>query len=67
VVKGVLTRKEVDAALSTGELTATTGNSGREELPAANREAVAFPVRLLRLANNSAYENGTMAFLSWRV
>ena len=61
VVKGVLTRKEVDDALRVAEDTARV-SPDKSELSLPNREAIAFPLRLLRLANNSADNEGTMGF-----
>jgi len=63
VVKGLLSRDEVDEALSAAEQNATTWDRGQGTLLSGpNREAVAFPVRLLRLANNSADNGGTIGF-----
>lgn len=55
VTKGVLTREEIDAALTGAERTALE-DFRAETLSDANRDALAFPARLLRLMNNSASE-----------
>ena len=51
VQKGVLTSGEVDAALDAAEISA--GNERPNGISTANRDAVRFPIRLLRLANQS--------------
>jgi len=48
VEKGVLSLKEVDAALGRAM---DRAQSDRESIPPANRDAVSFPIRFLRLAN----------------
>ena len=62
VVKGVLTREEVDGALRVAEKTALTGDRVDEDLRLANREAIAFPARLLALANRMADESELPSF-----
>lgn len=52
--KGLLSRKEIDLALQRAEQTALGDDRLAEDMTPANRDAVAFPARLLRLANNSA-------------
>jgi hypothetical protein len=54
VTKGLLTREEVDKALRTAEQGAMTDNRFVEDLSPANRDAIAFPFRLLVLANHMA-------------
>lgn len=54
VDKGVLSRDEVDAALRRAEAAALGGNREAGEMSPANRDAVAFPARLLILANSLA-------------
>lgn len=56
VVKGVFSREEVDDLLRTAERTALE-DYRKDDLSPANRDAVAFPARLLRLMNNSASNN----------
>lgn len=48
VEKGVLSIDEVDAALGRA---IDQAQSDRESIPPANRDAMSFPVRFLRLAN----------------
>lgn len=57
VAKGVLTREEIDKALKIAEQTAPGDDRLVEDMNPAARDAVAFPARLLALANNSASEN----------
>ncbi|HRP78349.1 MAG TPA: hypothetical protein PL183_04505 [Aquamicrobium sp.] len=55
VAKGLLSREEVDRALRLAERTALGDDRQVEEdIPPSGRDAVAFPARLLALANNSA-------------
>jgi hypothetical protein len=54
VAKGVLATEEIDHALAVCEQTARGDERLTEELSPANRDAVLFPIRLLRLANNMA-------------
>jgi len=61
VSKGVVSREEVDGALESAEQTALTDYRA-EELRPAHRDAVAFPARFLRLANNSAGGGATPGF-----
>lgn len=57
VAKGVLTREEVAAALNLAEQTALGDDRLVEDMNPASRDAVAFPARLLALANNSASDD----------
>jgi len=61
VAKGVLTREEVDAALTGAELTALTDYRA-DDLSDAHRDAVAFPARVLRAMNSSASETEVPRF-----
>lgn len=54
VTKGLLTREEVNTALRTAEQSATSDYRSAEDLSPANRDAIAFPARLLVLANSLA-------------
>ena len=54
VRKGLLTREEIDLALRRAEETAIDDDRATEDLSPANRDAIAFPARLLALANRSA-------------
>jgi len=62
VAKGVLSREEVDAALREAERTALTGDRASDGISAANREAIAFPARILALANRMAGESEVPSF-----
>lgn len=62
VAKGVLTTAEIDRALTITEQTALGDNRLTEDMSPANRDAVVFPVRLLRIANNTAGDRGVPAF-----
>ncbi|WIY52004.1 hypothetical protein O9Z70_10985 [Devosia sp. YIM 151766] len=63
VSKGVLTREELDLALSRAEQAALGEERSMEDLNPASRDALAFPARLLRLANSEA-QNGELASFS---
>jgi uncharacterized protein YqfA (UPF0365 family) len=54
VAKGVLTREEVDVALARAEQVALGDSRILEDLHPSNRDAVAFPMRILSLANKKA-------------
>lgn len=54
VRKGVLSRDEVDLALRRAEQTALGDDRVAEDMRSANRDAIAFPARLLALANRTA-------------
>jgi hypothetical protein len=62
VAKGLLTTEEIDRCLAVAEQTALGDNRVTENLSPANRDAVVFPIRLLRLANNMAGSNGVPTF-----
>ncbi|QCI68522.1 hypothetical protein [Phreatobacter stygius] len=51
VQKGVVTADEVDLALHRAEANLTSEDRQAEDMSPANRNAVVFPLRLLRLAN----------------
>ncbi len=57
VDKGVLTSAEVEKALATAEQTAMGDDRVSEDLSPANRDAIAFPLRLLRMANSAEGES----------
>ena len=65
VAKGVLTAEEIDHALAVCEATTTGDDRAAEELSPANRDAIAFPIRLLRIANEGTapLEFGALARL----
>jgi hypothetical protein len=62
VAKGVLSRDEVAAALRQAEAAALTGDRMDDDVSPANREAVAFPARILALANAMASEGELPSF-----
>lgn len=53
IAKGLLSREEIDLALRIAE-EAATGDYHNEQLSSSNRDAVAFPARLLQAANSMA-------------
>ena len=59
--KGLVSREEIDGALRSAEQTALTDYRA-DELRPAHREVVAFPARVLRLANNPAGRGATPGF-----
>ena len=61
VSKGIVSRGELEKALHVAEATAT-GDDRLSELSPANRDAIVFPLRLLRLANNMASADGVPPF-----
>ncbi|ODT64835.1 MAG: hypothetical protein ABS75_33945 [Pelagibacterium sp. SCN 63-23] len=62
VAKGLLTREEVDMALQRAEQVALGDDRLAEDMSPAGRDAVAFPARLLMLANESASDTEIPAF-----
>ena len=62
VAKGLLTREEVEAALTSAEQAANSDYRVADGLSAANRAAVAFPARFLRMANNGSESAETRSF-----
>ena len=62
VAKGLITREDVDLAMSKAEATAIGDYRATEELSPANRDAIAFPARLLALANSMASETEIPSF-----
>ena len=53
VARGALSHEEVDKALARAEQTALGDDRLTEDLSAAKRDAVVFPIRMLRMANGS--------------
>jgi hypothetical protein len=51
VDKGLLSRAEIERALAICEANAVGEDRAMEELSPANRDAIVFPIRLLRAAN----------------
>ena len=62
VAKGLLTSEELERALALGEQTALGDDRVAEDLSPSNRDAIAFPIRLLRLANTMAADGSTPGF-----
>ncbi|TKT74394.1 hypothetical protein [Aquamicrobium sp. LC103] len=62
VRKGVVDFKEIDVALSKVEAALTGDERVYEDMSPANRDAVCFPVRLLRMANNSQGDGNMPTF-----
>ena len=62
VAKGVLATEEIDRALAICQQTALGDERLTEDLSPANRDAVLFPIRVLRLANNMAGTRGVPPF-----
>ena len=62
VAKGVLATEEIDRALAAAEQTALGDDRVNEDMSPANRDAVVFPFRLLRIANNTAGERDVSPF-----
>jgi hypothetical protein len=59
---GVLGVEEIDAALRLAEASATSEERMTQDLSPANRDAVCFPIRLLRLANSKTSTQGELSF-----
>jgi hypothetical protein len=62
VAKGVMSREEIGHALRVAESLATGDDRATEDLSPANRDAVAFPARLLILANQIGPEEPLPGF-----
>ena len=60
--KGVVSQAEIDSALAGAETKATFDEGRPEQLSAAHVDAICFPIRLLRLANNAHAEGGQPSF-----
>ena len=61
VAKGLVSAEEVTSALNGAEQT-VLGDYRVESLDPAQRDAIAFPIRLLRLANNGAGDHNIQNF-----
>jgi hypothetical protein len=61
VSKGILRTDEVDGALALAEETAFN-DPHLQQLSASNRDAMLFPIRLLRMSNHSSSGSGTPPF-----
>lgn len=62
VAKGVLSADVIDRSLAICEQTALGDERVTEDLSPSNRDAIAFPIRMLRLANNMAGEGDVPPF-----
>ncbi len=62
VEKGIASRAEIDTMLRRAEAGITGDDRFSEEMPQASRDAMCFPVRLLRLANQPDVEAGPDGF-----
>jgi len=62
VAKGIFTREEVADVMRKAEATAINDFRSTDDLSPANRDAIAFPARLLALANNMASETEIPSF-----
>lgn len=62
VSKGLLSREEIDEALKRAEQGAINDERSMEELSPSNRDAVAFPARLLRIANAQGADAQELSF-----
>jgi hypothetical protein len=62
VNKGVVSVEEIDKSLARSEQTVLGDDRVVEDLSPANRDAIAFPIRLLRVANNAADQAGMLSF-----
>ncbi len=62
VSKGIVATEELDRILATAEQTVLGDYRVAEELSPAHRDAIVFPVRLLRLANQMAVERDVPPF-----
>ena len=62
VAKGLLSRDEINMALQRAEQTALGDDRLAEDMSPAGRDAVAFPARLLTLANNNASDTEIASF-----
>lgn len=51
IAKGIMSHGEIDDVLRRAEQAAINDDRSTEELSPANRDAIAFPARLLRVAN----------------
>lgn len=62
VRQGHLSVEEVDLALAKAEAAMTGEERAHEQLRPSNRDAVCFPIRVLRLANRSSGETDICSF-----
>jgi hypothetical protein len=60
--KGLVSQQEIDSALASAEVKANFDPDRPQELSAAHVDAICFPLRLLRLANNASAEGRQLSF-----
>ena len=60
--KGLLSVDDIDLALRKAKAGITSDERAYEEMSPANRDAICFPIRLLRLANNAQSETSVPPF-----
>jgi hypothetical protein len=60
--KGALSALEIETALGAAEQKIATDPARQTKLSDANREAICFPLRFLRLANQTASEGRQLSF-----
>ena len=60
--KGALSALEIETALAAAEQKISTDPARQTKLSDANREAICFPLRFLRLANQTASEGRQLSF-----
>ena len=60
--KGILSAEEIDAALGLAEKQLAADPARKTKLSDANADAVAFPLRFLRLANQTSSEGQQLSF-----
>ena len=61
-LKGLLSVDDIDLALRKAESGMTSDERACEEMSAANRNAICFPIRLLQLANNAQSQTSVPPF-----
>lgn len=62
ISKGLVSREEVDDAMRAAEQTAMNDHRSIENLRPAERDALAFPARLLRMANTTVADGAALSF-----
>jgi len=62
IAKGLVSRQDVDDAMRAAEQTAINDHRSIENLRPAERDALAFPARLLRMANATVSDDGALSF-----
>ena len=62
ISKGIVSREEVDDAMRAAEQTAMNDHRSIENLRPAERDALAVPARLLRIANSTVADGTALSF-----